>query len=346
MPESRTIEGQGVATPAWSAIRGVGAYRPRRVVENDEIAGPIGSSDQWIRQRSGIVSRRFASAEETIEMMSAEAVTAALADASLDVADVDCLIVATSTRLVFTPACAPAIVASLGAGPIAAFDLSAGCAGFCHGIAIASDLVRGGTSSVVAVVGVEKLSDTIDMTDRATAFLFADGAGAVIVGRSETPGIGPTVWGSEGHRASAIGQTKNWLEYFDDVDAYGRDAVRPYLAMDGAQVFRWATSSLESTCRSAIKAAGLAPEDLDALIAHQANARITEVLATVLGVSSTCVVADDIAISGNTSAASVPLALDAVASTGSVPPGGRALLVAFGAGLSFAAQVVVLPGAN
>lgn len=326
-----------------TAILGLGVYRPARVVTNDEVAGPIDSSDEWIRTRSGIRTRRFADDSETIQSMSVAASRGALESAGVAADQVDCVIVATSTHLLLTPAAAPQIATELGMNGAAAFDISAGCAGFCHGLALASDLVRAGTSKNVLVIGVEKLTNTINPADRSTAFLFADGAGAVVVGPSEEQGIAPTVWGSDGTQHHAIRQDKDWMEFFAEIDEKGLDAVRPYLAMEGTAVFRWAAHSLEKVCREAIDRAGLSTDDLDAMIPHQANGRIIEIMARVLELPEHCALANDIEETGNTSAASIPLAMEQLLRTGQSKPGDFALLIAFGAGLSWAAQVVSLP---
>lgn len=326
-----------------TAILGLGVYRPARVVTNDEIAGPINSSDEWIRTRSGIKTRRFASDTETIQSMSVAAARDAMDAAGVVADQVDCVIVATSTYLLLTPAAGPQIATELGMTGAAAFDISAGCAGFCHALALASDLVRCGTAQNVLVIGVEKLTDTVDFTDRSTAFLFADGAGAVIVGPAEQQGIGPTVWGSDGTQHHAIRQNKDWMQFFAEIEEQGLDAVRPYLAMEGTAVFRWAAHSLEKVCRDAIDRSGLTTDDLDAMIPHQANGRIIEIMARVLKLPAHCALANDIEESGNTSAASIPLAMEALLRKGESKPGDTALLIAFGAGLSYAAQVVTLP---
>ncbi|MGX1808700.1 beta-ketoacyl-ACP synthase III [Nocardia sp. NPDC055321] len=326
-----------------TAILGLGVYRPARVVTNDEVAGPIDSSDEWIRTRSGIRTRRFASDDETIISMSSAAARDAIEAAEIAPGEIDAVIVATSTWLLLTPAAAPQIATELGLEAAAAFDISAGCAGFCHALAVASDLVKGGTARNVLVVGVERLTDAVNPADRSTAFLFADGAGAVVVGASDEPGIGPTVWGSDGTQHHAIRQTKDWMEFFREIDEQGLGAVRPYLAMEGTAVFRWAAHSLEKVCRDAIERAGLTPDDLDAMVPHQANGRIIEIMARVLKLPEHCALANDIEETGNTSAASVPLAMEALLRNGDAKPGGTALLIAFGAGLSYAAQVVTMP---
>ncbi|MBF6062641.1 ketoacyl-ACP synthase III [Nocardia terpenica] len=327
----------------YTAMLGLGVYRPGRVVTNDEVAGPINSSDEWIRTRSGIRTRRFASEEETVIAMSVAAARDALESAGITADQVDCVIVATSSWLLLTPAAAPQIATELGMNHPAAFDISAGCAGFCHALTLASDLVKGGTAGHVLVIGVERLTDTINPADRGTAFLFADGAGAVVVGPSDEPGIGPTVWGSDGTQHHAIRQDKNWIEFFREVEEQGADAVRPYLAMEGTAVFRWAAHSLKKVCLEAIERAGLSPSDLDAMVPHQANGRIIEIMARELRLAESCALAEDIEEAGNTSAASIPLAMEALLRKGETKPGADALLVAFGAGLSYAAQVVKLP---
>ena len=329
---------------AGTAILGLGVYRPSRVLTNEDVAGPIDSSDEWIRTRSGSSTRRFATEDETVLTMSIEASRGALATAGVEPDQVDCVIVATSTWYLQTPAAAPQIASGLGMTATAGFDISAGCAGFCHALGLASDMVKAGTGRYVLVIGVEKLSDAIDPTDRSTAFLFGDGAGAVVVGPSDEPGVGPTVWGSEGESWRAIRQNKDFVDYFGEVAAAsGTPPKRPYLAMEGTTVFRWAAHSLEKVCREALDRAGVATDELDALIPHQANGRITDVMARILKLPETCAVAYDIETSGNTSAASVPLAMEEMLRSGKAKQGDIALLIAFGAGLSYAAQVVRLP---
>lgn len=329
-----------------TAILGLGVYRPARVVSNEEVAGPIDSSDEWIRTRSGIKSRRFADESETVHSMSVAAARGALESSGVTADRVDTVIVATSTHLLLTPAAAPVVATELGTDGAAAFDISAGCAGFCHALGLASDLVRGGTSGHVLVIGVEKLTDTVNPYDRSTAFLFADGAGAVVVGPAQQQGIGPTVWGSDGTQHQAIRQDKDWVEFFTEIENKGLEAVRPYLAMEGTAVFRWAAHSLEKVCHDAIDRSGLATDDLNAMVPHQANGRIIEIMARVLKLPDGCALANDIEEAGNTSAASIPLAMETLLRTGQSRPGDNALLIAFGAGLSFAAQVVQLPNWN
>lgn len=333
---------QSSTGPAHARILSVGAFRPERVVTNEEICTYIESTDEWIRQRTGIEERRWADAGTSVVDMAEAASKEALERAGLAPTDVDAVILATVSHPYQTPAAAAILTDRLGATPAAAWDVSAGCAGFCHALAQASDLVRGGTARNVLVVGAEKLTDFTDITDRSTAFLFADGAGAVVVGPSETPGIGPTVWGSDGAQWEAIKNKQSWTE-IRDTQAAGGEAVWPALVQEGRAVFRWAVWQMAPVAQKAIEASGVAVEELSAFIPHQANMRIIDAMVKQLGLPETVPVARDIAQMGNTSAASVPLAMHRMLAEGQAPSGGLALLIGYGAGLSYASQVVVLP---
>ena len=334
---ARTSLASGVAgTPA--TILGIGAYRPSIVVPNSELVDAIDSSDEWIQQRSGIKQRRFATPEETIQLMSVEACREALAHAGIEASQVDAVIVATVSHLMQTPAIAPAIATELGCDQPVAFDISAACAGFCHGVTLAADMIRGGSATYALVVGVERLSDILDRDDRGTAFIFADGAGAVLVGPSETTGIGPVVWGSDGEHFDYIRQREDWR------DVMSSDApVMPHLTMQGSAVFRWASFAMAKVGLEAISRAGVSVDDLDCFVPHQANMRITDAMARSMKLPPTVKIARDVAEQGNTSAASVPLALHRMIADGDAVSGDLALLIAFGAGLAYAAQVVVVP---
>jgi 3-oxoacyl-[acyl-carrier-protein] synthase-3 len=331
-----------IRAPAGSTqagILGVGAYRPVRVVSNDEICERIDSSDEWIRTRTGITSRRFAGEEETVVSMSVAASEKALAQAGITPDQVGCILVATVTHLYQTPSAAAEVAHKIGATPAAAFDISAACAGFCYGLALASDMVRGGSSQYVLVVGVERLSDITDAFDRSTAFIFADGAGAALVGPSDAPGIGPVVWGSDGSQLDLIRQEESWEDAFRREDG----PSWPHLRMEGNPVFRWASYEMAKVAQQALDAAGVTAEDLDVFVPHQANMRITDAMARAMGLPETVAVARDIAEQGNTSAASVPLALERMLETGQAKSGDLALFIGFGAGLVYAAQVARVP---
>ncbi|WP_139983688.1 beta-ketoacyl-ACP synthase III [Nocardioides litoris] len=323
---------------AHAAILGLGAYRPARVVPNAEVVEAIDSSDEWIQQRSGIKERRFASPEETVQMMSVAASRRALEHAGIDPRQVDGVIVATVSHFMQLPAVAPLVATELGCEQPVAFDVSAACAGFCHGVALAADMVRAGSARHVLVVGVERLTDMLDRTDRGTAFIFGDGAGAVVVGPSETPGIGPVVWGSDGEQYDLIRSRDDWR----DVMA-AETPVTPHLVMQGSAVFRWASFTMAKIGLQAIDRAGLTVDDLDLFVPHQANMRITDAMARAMKLPAGVRIARDIAEQGNTSAASIPLALQRMVDDGEARSGDRALLIAFGAGLAYAAQVVVVP---
>ena len=325
-----------------TAILGVGAYRPVRLVPNSDVVDAIDSSDEWIQQRSGIKTRRWAGPEESVQMMSVEASRIALERAGLDASQIDCVIVATVSHLLQTPAVATAIAHELGTNHAAAFDISAACSGFCHGIALASDIVRAGSATNVLVIGVERLTDILDLTDRGTAFIFADGAGAAVVGPSDTPGIGPVVWGSDGEQFDLIRQREDWRDVVGSPEVPG-SGVMPHLTMQGNPVFRWASFAMAKIGQQALDAAGVTLDDLDVFVPHQANMRIIDAMARSMKLPSTVRIARDVADQGNSSAASVPLALDRMIEEGEARSGDVALLIAFGAGLSYAAQVVVVP---
>jgi 3-oxoacyl-[acyl-carrier-protein] synthase-3 len=320
-----------------SRILGVGAYRPNRVVDNHTVSARIDSSDEWIFQRSGITTRRFADADESVITMATHASVKALAQAGVAPDSVDTVLFASMSYLEQSPPAAPRVAHLMGAHGAGAMDIGAACAGFCYSLAVADSLIRAGTARHIVVVGSERMSDMIDPDDRGTAFLFGDGAGAVVLGPADEPGVGPVVWGSDGGSHTLIAHNRSWLDVRD------QPAPWPTLRMAGPEVFRWAVQTAGEVAQQALDAAGLRPSDLTAFIPHQANGRIIDAVARNLGLSADVVVAKEVAAVGNTSAASVPLAMEDLLSGGAVPPGSTALLVGFGAGLVFAAQVVTLP---
>ncbi|MEV8221308.1 MULTISPECIES: beta-ketoacyl-ACP synthase III [Dietzia] len=334
----------GAGAPG-STLLGIGAYRPERVVSNEEICETIDSTSEWIYERSGILNRRFASADESIVMMSTEAARKAVASAGIDPELVDAVILCTSTNWTQVPHAAPQVATNLGRNGIAAFDLTAGCAGFGYGLAVATNMIRGGASRYVVVIGVEKMSDGIDFTDRNTSFIFGDGAGAVVVGPAETNDISPVVWGSDGEQGSAISQTKDFKAYVDEVDSGADDVRQPYLTMNGSKVFRWAAVQVSKVCAETLETAGVTAEQIQAFVPHQANGRINSAMAKHLGLPDTVAIANDIEQTGNTSAASIPLAMETMLREGQSKQGDVALCIGFGAGLSYAGQVVRLPAA-
>jgi 3-oxoacyl-(acyl-carrier-protein) synthase III len=327
--------------PRNSRIMSVGAYRPSRVVPNSEIVNAIESSDEWIQQRTGIKTRHFARADESLIDMAFAAAEIAIKRAGLSATDIDTVIFSTITYPYQAPSAATELIARLGNSTAAAFDLSAACAGFSYGVGIASDLVRNHTAQYVLVIGGEKLSDFTSPTDRATAFIFADGAGAVVVGPSDEVGISTTIWGADADNRDAIMMQPSWLDFKKGatVDQVGW----PDIAQEGQRVFRWAVYEVANVAKKAIAAAGITSGDLGAFIPHQANERIIDSLAKSIELPDGIVIARDIQTTGNTSAASIPLAMDRVLAENPELSGKLALLIGFGAGLVYASQVVVLP---
>ncbi|MFE1781822.1 ketoacyl-ACP synthase III [Streptomyces sp. NPDC059506] len=325
----------------YARILGVGGYRPSRVVPNEVILEHIDSSDDWIRSRSGIATRHWAGPEETVAEMSVIAAGKAIADAGISPDEIEGVIVSTVSHFKQTPAIATEIAHRVGAGKPAAFDISAGCAGFTYGLTLAKGMVVEGSAKYVLVIGVERLSDLTDLQDRATAFLFGDGAGAVVVGPSAEPGMGPTVWGSEGDKAGVIKQTLPWDVYRD---RSAEEEIRfPAITQEGQTVFRWAVWEMAKVAQQALDAAGITAADLDVFIPHQANMRIIDSMIKALKLPEHVAVARDIETTGNTSAASIPLAMERLLATGQAKSGDTALVIGFGAGLVYAATVVTLP---
>lgn len=325
----------------YARILGVGGYRPTRVVPNEEILHYIDSSDEWIRSRSGIASRRWAGPDETVAEMSIEAAGKAIADAGISASDVGAVVVATVSHFKQTPAIATEIAHRIGAGKPPAFDISAGCAGFTYGLSLAKSMITDGSAEYVVVIGVERLSDLTDKSDRKTAFLFADGAGAVVVGPSQEPAMGPVIWGSEGDKSETITQTTSW-EVYRDRDA-SADVAFPAITQEGQAVFRWAVFEMAKIAQQALDAAGITADQLDVFIPHQANMRIIDSMIKALRLPEHVAVARDIETAGNTSSASIPLAMERLLALGEAKSGDTALVIGFGAGLVYAATVVTLP---
>jgi 3-oxoacyl-[acyl-carrier-protein] synthase-3 len=304
-------------------VVGYGDHRPGNVVTNDDLARVMDTDDAWIRERTGIVTRRHAAADETVASMAVSASAKALANAGVDAADVDLVLLASCSLDRPVPGSAATVATALGATRAGAVDVNAACAGFCYGLSWAADAIRSGSARTVLVAGSERLTTWLDPQDRGTAIIFGDGAGAAVVTAADDNGVGPVVWGSDGGRADAI-----------RIDARGgHDAI----VMDGPGVFRWATTAMASVARDAMAAAGVGADEVT-FVPHQANLRIVDSLARQLGIER---VARDIADMGNTSSASVPLAICRLLDEGRVAPGDPLLLVAFGAGLTYAAQVVL-----
>ena len=318
-----------------SKLLGIGTYRPSRVVPNSELVEAIDSSDEWIQQRSGIKERRFAGPGESIQMMSVAASRQALERAGIEAAQIDCVIVATVSHMLQTPAIATAIAHELGTDKAPAFDISAACAGFCHGLALGSDMVRGGSAKHVLVIGVERLTDITSLNDRGTAFILADGAGAAVIGPSDEVGIGPVVWGSDGEQFDLIRQDEDWRDVLVQ-----DEPVMPHLVMQGAAVFRWASFEMAKIARQTLDKTGIGVDDLDVFVPHQANMRIIDAMARSIKLPAHVQIARDIAEQGNTSAASIPLALDAARRDGRIKQGDLVMIEAIGGGFTWGSALL------
>ncbi|MEU2718578.1 beta-ketoacyl-ACP synthase 3 [Streptomyces sp. NPDC007205] len=311
---------------AGARIAGLGIYRPSSVVSNEEAAAAAGVDADWIAQRVGVRERRRAGADESVVSMAVEAGSKALADAGASADDVDVVILATCSMPSPMPNGAASVAAGIGCRPAAGFDLNAACSGFSHGLAVADALVRAGTAGGVLVVGSERMSDWVDEGDRNTGPIFADGAAAALVLPGDRPAIFPVAWGSDGDQAELIAIS----------------AESGHMEMAGRKVFRWTTSALQSVIDEACRRAGIAPANLKAFVPHQANLRIIDTLARHIGAPG-LVTATDLTDAGNTCGASVPLAFHALRQAGRVHSGDPVLLFGFGAGLTYAAQVVLCP---
>ncbi|WP_328314993.1 ketoacyl-ACP synthase III [Streptomyces sp. NBC_00442] len=309
-----------------SRVVAVGHYQPAKVLTNDDLAELVDTSDAWISSRVGIRTRHVAGADEPVDELAAHAGAKALAAAGLSPADIDLVLVATSTAIDRSPNTAARVAARLGMGSPAVMDLNVVCAGFTHALATADSLVRTGTARRALVIGADKMTAVTDWSDRSTCVLVGDGAGAVVVEASEEQLIGPVLWGSVPEMGHAV----------------RIEGSPPVFAQEGQSVYRWATTQLPPIARQVCERAGLTPEDLAAVVLHQANLRIIEPVARKIGAVN-AVVARDVVESGNTSAASIPMALSKLVERGEISTGDPVLLFGFGGNLSYAGQVVRCP---
>ncbi|MFI2607160.1 beta-ketoacyl-ACP synthase III [Kitasatospora sp. NPDC018619] len=312
-----------------SRIVALGHYQPPRVLTNDDLAALVDTDDEWIRTRVGIRSRHIAEDESLVDLAT-EAAQKALANSGRTADEIDLVVVATCTAIERSPNTAAAVAARLGVRSPAAYDINTVCSGFSYALATADHAIRAGSARRALVIGAERMSDTLDWTDRSTCVIFGDGAGAAVVEAQEDgaePGVGPVVWGSEPERGDAVVIT-------------GWD---PVISQQGQSVFRWATTQLAPLARQACERAGIDPAELKGFVPHQANLRIIDAIAGKLGLGEDAVVARDVVHSGNTSAASIPLAFSKLVERGELSPGDPVLLFGFGGGLAYAGQVVRCP---
>lgn len=309
-----------------SRITAMGQHQPEHVLTNEDLAELVDTSDEWIRRRTGIATRRIARDESVTDLATAAA-GKALAGAGLTPADIDLVQVATCSAMERCPTIAAQVARRLGIPGAAAFDVNNACAGFTTALATADHAIRAGAARHALVIGAEKMSDITDWTDRTTCVLLADGAGAAVLSADDERHIGPVVWGSDPSLGDAVRIRDDW---------------HPTFEQDGQTVFRWATTTLAPIARQACERAGVAPQDLGAIVTHQANLRIIEAVVGHLDVPSV-LIAQDVVESGNTSAASIPIALAKLVARGAIAPGAPVLLLGFGGGLSWAGQVVSCP---
>jgi 3-oxoacyl-[acyl-carrier-protein] synthase-3 len=309
-----------------SRVVALGHYQPARVLTNDELATTVDTTDEWITSRVGIKTRHIAAPDEQVDEMAALAGEKALANAGLTAAEIDMVVVATCTALDRSPNMAAQVARRLGVPSPAALDVGVACSGFSHAIATADHAIRAGAAMNALVIGAEKLTDFADWTDRSTCVLIGDGAGAAVLTASDEPGVGPVVWGSVPEMSEAV-------------RIKGRDGT---FGQEGQAVFRWATTELPRIAIEVCERSGVRPEDLGGVVLHQANLRIIEPLAKRIGAVN-AVVARDVVDSGNTSAASIPLALSKLVERREIPAGAPVLLFGFGGGLAYAGQIIRCP---
>ena len=317
----------------YSRIAGTGSYLPERVVDNHELARRLDTSDAWIRERTGIVQRHIAAEGQASSDLALEASRRALQSAGLKPEDIDLIIVATSTPDYIFPSTACLLQAKLGVHGCAAFDVQAVCSGFVYGLATADSFIRSGQNKKALVVGAEVFSRILDWNDRGTCVLFGDGAGAVVLAADAKPGI-------HACRLHADGSHVDLLSVPGNVCG-GKIVGSPFLQMNGQGVFKFAVRVLDESARETVAAAGMKLEDMAWLIPHQANVRILEATARKLGLPRDKLVVT-VDHHGNTSAASVPLALDEYLRAGRIRPGQRLLLQGVGGGFTWGSCVVTL----
>jgi len=317
----------------YSRIVGTGSYLPPRIVANAEFAARLDTSDEWIRERTGIVQRHIAAESQTSSDLALEASRAALAAAGMKAAEVDLIIVATSTPDFVFPSTACLLQAKLGVANCPAFDMQAVCSGFVYALATADNFIRAGTHKSALVVGAEVFSRIVDWNDRGTCVLFGDGAGAVVLAAGAQPGLHASVLRADGSYADILSVPGNVCG--------GRIVGSPYLQMQGTQVFKFAVKVLDEVARETVAAAGMRLEDIDWLLPHQANVRILEATAKKLGLPREKLVVT-VDHHGNTSAASVPLALDEYVRAGKIRPGHRVMMQGVGGGFTWGATLATM----
>ena len=322
-------------TRQHASLIGWGHYAPERVVTNDDLAQIVDTNDEWIRSRSGIERRHFVSADQACSDLCIEAGHRALAKAGVEPQDVDLVIVATSSPDELTPPVSSRVQHALGCANAGAFTMMVGCTGFVYGLVTADQFIQTGAYRTVLVIGAEVISRNLDFEDRTTCVLFGDGAGAVVLRATDRPcGVRSFELGSDGSQAEALIAPCPGTR--QPVSQYAVDNRTHYLRMDGRAVFKFATRTMAESIRRVMEKAGVGVDDVDLFIPHQANARIIEYAAQTLGLPPEKVVVN-VADYGNTSAATIPIALSESLDAGRCEPGDTLAMVGFGAGLTWAA---------
>jgi 3-oxoacyl-[acyl-carrier-protein] synthase III len=322
----------------YARVVGWGRHVPSRVVTNHELAQLVDTSDEWIRSRTGIAERRVVGPDDTCSTLATGAALAALESAHVDPADVDLVIVATISGDYVLPATASLVQHAIGAKHAGAFDLSAACAGFVYGLAIGTSLIESGVYKTIVLIGAEAITREIDFTDRSTCVLFGDGAGAVVLQASSEPtGLLSAILGSDGSGADALIVPAGGSRLPASVETI--EDKQHFIKMKGTEVYRFAVSAMIQSCREAMAQANLGPEDIDLFVPHQANLRIIQSAAKSLKLQPEKVFIN-VERYGNTSAASIPIALSEAVEQGRLHQGDKIVIVGFGAGLSWAAAVV------
>jgi len=318
-----------------SVVAGIGRYLPERAVSNDEMAARVETSDEWITERTGIRQRYFAAAHETASFMGAEAARGALAAAGVAAGEVGAIVLATSTPDQAFPATAVTVQGMIGAKRAFGFDLAAACSGFIYGLSVADAMIRAGQVESVLVIGSEVYSRILNFEDRGTCVLFGDGAGAVLLQARDVERGGAGVLSTHLHSDGTLGE----MLYVDG--AVGRPEMSGKLVMNGREVFRHAVTLLAAAVNEALAANGLTSKDIDWLVPHQANRRIIDGVGKKLGLPAARVVIT-VDRHANTSAASIPLALDLAIRDGRIRPGQLVLLEALGGGLTWGSALIHL----
>lgn len=320
----------------YSRIIGTGSYLPKKILSNAELSETVDTSDEWIHERTGIRQRHIAAEDEYTSDLALQASLRALEAANLDADEIDLIIVATSTPDVVFPSTASILQEKLGVRGCPAFDIQAVCAGFAYALSVADQYIRAGSSKNILVVGAETFSRILDWTDRTTCVLFGDGAGAVLLTASDSPGIHSTHIHADGRFQDLLCVPSGVSKQYDEMLK-----SQAFVQMDGQKVFKWAVKEMSALAVKTLESNDLTADDMDWMVPHQANIRIIEAVANKVGVPMDRVIVT-VHNHGNTSAASVPLALDEGIRDGRIKPGHKIILEAFGGGFTWGSALITM----